>query len=77
MAEANGRVGRTAFNKLEKVALRYSARTGRPLVLIFNNIHFFRNDDAGREMLLQLQQHAESWAASGKFDFHPAMLGLG
>lgn len=58
---------RTALNKLEKVALRYSARHGRPLVLIFNNVHFFRNDAAGKEMLLQLQQHAEAWAASGEY----------
>lgn len=54
-----------ALNKLEKVALRYARRTGRPLVLIFNNIHFFKNDDAGRQMLLQMQQRAESWAAAG------------
>ncbi|OCH86078.1 hypothetical protein OBBRIDRAFT_761900 [Obba rivulosa] len=54
-----------ALNKLEKVALRYAKRTGRPLVLIFNNIQHFKNDDEGRNMLLQLQQHAESWAASG------------
>ena len=54
-----------ALNKLEKVGLRYSQKKGRPLVLIINNIHFFRNDDAGRDMLLQLQQHAEAWAASG------------
>ncbi|KAI0941691.1 hypothetical protein AcW1_003509 [Taiwanofungus camphoratus] len=53
------------MNKLEKVALRYSRRTGRPLVLIFNNIQFFQNNDEGRNMLLQLQQRAESWAASG------------
>ena len=56
----------TAMNKLEKVALRYARRTGRPLVLIVNNVQFFKNDDEGRNMLLQLQQHAESWAASGK-----------
>ncbi|THH01333.1 hypothetical protein EW026_g1355 [Hermanssonia centrifuga] len=54
-----------ALNKLEKVALRYSARTNRPLVLILNNIHFFKNDDEGQNMLLQLQQRAEAWAASG------------
>ncbi|THH33035.1 hypothetical protein EUX98_g1147 [Antrodiella citrinella] len=54
-----------AMNKLEKVALRYSRRTGRPLVLILNNVQFFKNDDEGRNFLLQLQQHAESWAASG------------
>ncbi|PCH35614.1 hypothetical protein WOLCODRAFT_156317 [Wolfiporia cocos MD-104 SS10] len=54
-----------ALNKLEKVALRYTRRTGRPLVLVLNNIHFFQNDDGGRNMLLQLQQRAESWAAGG------------
>lgn len=54
-----------ALNKLEKVALRCVQRRGKPLVLIFNNVHFFKNDDEGRNMLLQLQQRAESWAASG------------
>ncbi|KAF8891783.1 hypothetical protein BD779DRAFT_1670742 [Infundibulicybe gibba] len=54
-----------AMNKLEKVALRSARRTGRPLVLIINNVHFFKNDDEGRNMLLQLQQRAEAWAASG------------
>ena len=56
-----------ALNKLEKVALRYSSKKNRPLVLIFNNVHFFKNDDAGQAMLLQLQQHAEAWAASGMY----------
>jgi hypothetical protein len=46
----------TALNKLEKVALRSARRTGRPLVLILNNVHFFKNDDDGKNMLLQLQQ---------------------
>ncbi|KAF9469981.1 hypothetical protein BDZ94DRAFT_1243679 [Collybia nuda] len=54
-----------AMNKLEKVALRSARRTGRPLVLIINNVHFFKNDDEGRNMILQLQQRAEAWAASG------------
>ncbi|KAI0317132.1 hypothetical protein OF83DRAFT_1122951 [Amylostereum chailletii] len=53
------------MNKLEKVALRRSKRTGKPLVLVLNNIHYFRNDDNGKNMLLQLQQRAEAWAASG------------
>ena len=53
------------MNKLEKVALRSARRTGRPLVLILNNIHHFKNDDDGKNMLLQLQQRAEAWAASG------------
>ncbi|KAG6857194.1 hypothetical protein H0H87_008259 [Tephrocybe sp. NHM501043] len=59
-----------ALNKLEKVALRSARKTGRPLVLIINNIHFFKNDDEGRNMILQLQQKAEAWAASGKYSHH-------
>ncbi|KAL1745046.1 hypothetical protein HDZ31DRAFT_63534 [Schizophyllum fasciatum] len=54
-----------ALNKLEKVALRMSARRHKPLVLVVNNVHFFTNDDAGRGVLLQFQQRAEAWAASG------------
>uniref|UniRef100_A0A0W0F152 AAA protein C-terminal winged helix domain-containing protein n=1 Tax=Moniliophthora roreri TaxID=221103 RepID=A0A0W0F152_MONRR len=54
-----------AMNKLEKVALRCVRRRGKPLVLIINNVHYFNNDDDGRNMLLQLQQRAESWAACG------------
>ncbi|KAK7057550.1 hypothetical protein R3P38DRAFT_1179312 [Favolaschia claudopus] len=54
-----------ALNKLEKVALTAARRRGKPLVLIFDNVHYFKNDDDGRAMLLQLQQRAESWAASG------------
>lgn len=56
---------RVALNKLEKVALRYSHKYDRPPVLIINNVHYFNNDDEGRNMLLQLQQRAEAWAASG------------
>lgn len=55
-----------AINKLEKVALRCASSRGKPLVLIVNNVHFFENDEGGRNMLLQLQQKAEAWAASGK-----------
>lgn len=54
-----------AMNKLEKVALRSGRKRGKPLVLIINNIHFFKNDDEGRNMILQLQQKAEAWSASG------------
>ncbi|KAF5355142.1 hypothetical protein D9756_005455 [Leucocoprinus leucothites] len=54
-----------ALNKLEKVALRACRKRGKPLVLIINNIHHFKNDEDGRATLLQLQQKAESWAASG------------
>ena len=55
----------SALNKLEKVALRMNARRHKPLVLVINNVHFFNNDDSGRSILLQFQQRAESWAASG------------
>lgn len=58
-----------ALNKLEKVALNYSKKHHRPPVLIINNVHFFNNDDDGRGMLLQLQQRAEAWAASGWLRF--------
>ncbi|KAF8633274.1 hypothetical protein AX17_004449 [Amanita inopinata Kibby_2008] len=54
-----------ALNKLEKVALRCAQKRNKPLVLIINNVHYFKNDDEGRNMLLQLQQKAEAWAASG------------
>lgn len=55
-----------ALNKLEKVALRYSRKHGRPPVLIINHVNCFNNDDDGRGVLLQLQQRAETWAASGE-----------
>ena len=54
-----------ALNKLEKVALRHAKSTGKPLILIINNVHFFNHDDGGRNILLQFQQRAEAWAASG------------
>ncbi|KAL4079277.1 hypothetical protein J3A83DRAFT_4356189 [Scleroderma citrinum] len=54
---------RESLNKLEKVALRRAKRTKRPVVLVFNNIQHFNNDEDGRNMLLQLQQKAETWAA--------------
>lgn len=57
------------MNKLEKVALRFAKRTGKPLVLVLNNVHLFNSDDEGRNMLLQLQQRGESWAASGECGF--------
>ncbi|QRV98142.1 hypothetical protein RhiJN_26161 [Ceratobasidium sp. AG-Ba] len=53
------------MNKLEKVAIRRAERTERPIVVVFNNIHLFNNDDEGRLLLKQLQQKAESWAESG------------
>ncbi|KAI0669686.1 hypothetical protein C8Q78DRAFT_1095132 [Trametes maxima] len=54
-----------ALNKLEKVALRHAKNTGKPLILVLNNVHYFNHDDDGRNMLLQFQQRAEAWAASG------------
>ncbi|KAF9485994.1 hypothetical protein BDN70DRAFT_889709 [Pholiota conissans] len=56
---------REALNKLEKVALRCAQKRHKPLVLVINNVHFFQNNDEGRNMLLQLQQKAEAWAAGG------------
>jgi hypothetical protein len=54
------------MNKLEKVALRLSREKGRPLVLVINNIHLFKNNEDAQKLLLQLQQRAESWAESRK-----------
>ena len=65
------------MNKLEKVALRSAPKRGRPLVLVINNIHFFQNDEAGRSMLLQLQQKAEAWAASGKLEYFIVFVARG
>jgi len=56
----------TAMNKLEKVALRCAPIRKKPFVLIINNVHYFQNNEEGRNMILQLQQKAEAWAASGK-----------
>ena len=65
--QVDGEVDRVsvALNKLEKVALRHARSTGKPLILIINNVHFFNHDDDGRNILLQFQQRAEAWAASG------------
>ncbi|KAF8320502.1 hypothetical protein DL93DRAFT_2052955 [Clavulina sp. PMI_390] len=55
-----------ALNKLEKVALRLRPkRNGRPLVLCISNIHMFDDNEDSRRLLHQIQQRAESWAASG------------
>lgn len=35
--------------------------------MIFNNIHLIGNSEDGRNMLLQLQQKAETWAESGAY----------
>ncbi|EIW52035.1 uncharacterized protein TRAVEDRAFT_40788 [Trametes versicolor FP-101664 SS1] len=54
-----------ALNKLEKVALRNLQKTQKPLVLVLNNVHYLSHNEDGRNMLSQLQQRAEAWAASG------------
>lgn len=54
-----------AFNKLQKVALNKKRKNGKPLILIVNSMHLFRDDDEGRDMLELLQQRAEAWAATG------------
>ncbi|CAE6468879.1 unnamed protein product [Rhizoctonia solani] len=54
-----------AMNKLEKVAIRRARKRGRPIVVVINDIHLFKNDDDGRLLLQQLQQRAENWAESG------------
>lgn len=56
------------MNKLEKVAIRRAAKTKKPLVVIFNNVHLFQNDEEGKQLLQQLQQRAEGWAESGMLD---------
>jgi vacuolar-type H+-ATPase subunit E/Vma4 len=53
-----------AFNKLEKVALRRLKKTGKPLVLIMNNMHLIRDDEDGKDLLELIQQRAEQWAAA-------------
>ncbi|KAM0752357.1 hypothetical protein T439DRAFT_324435, partial [Meredithblackwellia eburnea MCA 4105] len=54
-----------AMNKLEKVAIKYRKEKGRPLVLIFNNIHYIHDDEDGHALLHMLQQRAESWSQAG------------
>ncbi|KAI0598426.1 hypothetical protein F4775DRAFT_583788 [Biscogniauxia sp. FL1348] len=53
-----------AMNKLEKVALKHRDGTGKPLIVIVNQAHLIRDDDAGRNLLELLQQRAEQWAAA-------------
>ncbi|CAK9781101.1 hypothetical protein CC85DRAFT_282535 [Cutaneotrichosporon oleaginosum] len=54
-----------AMTKLEKVALRYFKKHGRPLVLAFTNIHQFPQNEEGIAIVHQLQQRAEAWAEAG------------
>lgn len=53
-----------ALNKMEKVALRLRKTRGKPLLLIINNIHLFKDDEGGMNLLEILQQRAEIWAAN-------------
>ncbi|KAG8986753.1 hypothetical protein FRB90_003808 [Tulasnella sp. 427] len=53
-----------ALNKLEKVALKMAAQRKKPLVLVINNCQLFDNAEETHQLLLQLQQKAESWAES-------------
>ncbi|EMD35604.1 hypothetical protein CERSUDRAFT_53542 [Gelatoporia subvermispora B] len=53
-----------ALNKLEIVALRYSQRKNRPLVLVLSNIQLCKNVKDSQRLLTQIQQRAELWAAS-------------
>lgn len=53
-----------ALNQMEKVALKLRKTRGRPLLLVVNNIHLFKDDDAGRDLLEILQQRAEIWAGN-------------
>ncbi|KAI0072420.1 hypothetical protein K474DRAFT_1711624 [Panus rudis PR-1116 ss-1] len=54
-----------AMDQVEKVAAKHARRIGKPLVMIINNVHLFKNNDEGRNLILQLQQRAEAWAAVG------------
>lgn len=53
-----------AFNKLEYVATDIKKRTGRPLVLVINNIHMIRDDEIGQHLVELLQQKAETLAGA-------------
>ncbi|KJZ76810.1 hypothetical protein HIM_03687 [Hirsutella minnesotensis 3608] len=53
-----------ALNKLEKVAMRMKRKRGKPLIVIFNQMHLLRDDDDGRDLIELLQQRAEQWAAA-------------
>ncbi|GAA6013350.1 hypothetical protein JCM11491_006363 [Sporobolomyces phaffii] len=58
-----------ALSKLEKVAIRFRKKHGRPIVLVIQNAHFIRDDDDGHALLHMLQQRAEAWAGSGVATF--------
>ncbi|GAA5845559.1 hypothetical protein JCM3766R1_000781 [Sporobolomyces carnicolor] len=58
-----------ALSKLEKVAIRFRKKHGRPIVLVIQNAHFIRDDDDGHALLHMLQQRAEAWSGSGVATF--------
>ncbi|KAH7394400.1 hypothetical protein BKA66DRAFT_600933 [Pyrenochaeta sp. MPI-SDFR-AT-0127] len=53
-----------ALNQLEKVALSMRKRRGKPLLMVINNIHLFKDDEGGKHLLEILQQRAEIWAGN-------------
>ncbi|KAF2820164.1 hypothetical protein CC86DRAFT_459704 [Ophiobolus disseminans] len=53
-----------ALNQLEKVALSMRKRRHKPLLMIINNIHLFKEDEGGGHLLEILQQRAEIWASN-------------
>ncbi|EMD58287.1 hypothetical protein COCSADRAFT_204519 [Bipolaris sorokiniana ND90Pr] len=53
-----------ALNQLEKVAWSMRKRRGKPLIMIINNIHLFKDDEPGKHLLEILQQRAEIWAGN-------------
>ncbi|KAG9187978.1 hypothetical protein G6011_01901 [Alternaria panax] len=53
-----------ALNQMEKVALSLRKRRGKPLLMVINNIHLFKDDEAGKHLLEILQQRAEIWAGN-------------
>ncbi|CAG8481840.1 7748_t:CDS:2 [Racocetra fulgida] len=55
-----------ALNMVEIVAKKRFKKNKeeKPLVLVISNIHAFKDDEDGEDLLELLQQRAESWAAS-------------
>jgi hypothetical protein len=53
-----------ALNQMEKVALKMRKARGKPLLLIINNIHLFKDDGGSLALLEILQQRAEIWAGN-------------
>ena len=50
---------------MEEVAYKHILHNGHPFVLIINNIHNFKDDEDGCDLLELLQQRAEAWASNG------------